>query len=81
MRLSDIMGRMGLSSWAEIALLMFFALFMGISIYVFAVRKRSRWERARYLPLDGGPPDDVPPEDGTDGTGELGSGGDEPPKD
>ncbi|GMV40839.1 MAG: hypothetical protein AMXMBFR64_25550 [Myxococcales bacterium] len=56
MRLSDIMSRMGLTTWAEVALVIFFGVFVGIAIYVFAVRKRSRWEKARYLPLEQDPP-------------------------
>lgn len=53
MRLSDIMSRAGLSGWAELALVIFFAVFVGIVIYVVA-RRRGAWERARHLPLDDG---------------------------
>ena len=70
MRLTDIMSAAGLTTWVEVALVIFLTVFVAIAVYVFAVRKRGRWERARYMPLE----DDVPQEprgesrteDGTD---------------
>lgn len=51
MRLSDIMSAAGLSSWAELGLVISFVTFVAIVVYVFA-RKRSTWDRARSLPLE-----------------------------
>jgi hypothetical protein len=51
--LSDILGQAGLSSWAEVALVLFFAAFVGIVMYV-VLRRRGAWERTRRLPLDDG---------------------------
>jgi cbb3-type cytochrome oxidase subunit 3 len=52
MRLSDIMSRMGLHTYAEVALVIFFVVFVGIAIYVFSRRRRKHWDRARYMPLE-----------------------------
>jgi hypothetical protein len=51
MRLSDIMAAAGLSSWAELGLIVSFATFVGIAAYVLLRRSKS-WERARHLPLE-----------------------------
>ena len=51
MRLSDIMSAAGLSSWAEVGLIISFITFLGIAAYV-GVRRAANWERARNLPLD-----------------------------
>jgi len=53
--LSDIMSQSGLSDWAEVALIVFFAAFVGIVLYLL-VRRRSSWEHTRRLPLDDGQP-------------------------
>jgi len=55
MRLSDIMSAAGLSSWAEVGLVISFVTFLAIVVFIFA-RKRSSWEHARSLPLE----DDAP---------------------
>ena len=55
MSLSDIVGNAGLTTYAEVALVIFFAIFVGIVAYVF-LRRRGAWERMRQLPLD----DDAP---------------------
>ena len=55
MSLSDVMGHAGLAGWAEVALVIFFAAFLGIVGYVL-LRRRGAWERARRLPLDDGVP-------------------------
>jgi len=60
MSLSDIMSKAGLHIWAEMALVIFFAVFVGILIYLF-VRKRKSWDHTRHLPLEDG--DSVAPED------------------
>lgn len=51
MRLSDIMGAMQLSGYAEVALLLFVAAFGAIVFQVFSARKAEAWEAARRLPL------------------------------
>jgi len=53
--LSDIMSQAGLSGWAEVALIVFFAAFVGIVLYLF-LRRRATWEHTRRLPLDDGEP-------------------------
>ena len=58
MKLSDVMSAMGLSGYAEIALVLFMAAFFAIACQVFARRNAGEWERASRLPLDSSP--DVP---------------------
>jgi cbb3-type cytochrome oxidase subunit 3 len=52
MKLSDIMSAAGLTSWAEIGLVISFVTFAAIVAYVFVVRSRASYEDARQLPLD-----------------------------
>jgi len=56
-KLSDVMAAAGLTSWAEVGLVISFLTFVAIVIYVFW-RKRSRWEHVRHLPLEGDAPGD-----------------------
>lgn len=56
MRLSDVMSAMQLSGWAEVALLIFFAAFVAITVHVLRRSNRERFEALRNMPLD----DDVP---------------------
>jgi hypothetical protein len=51
MRLSDIMSSAGLTSWAEVGLIISFITFVGIATYVL-VSRSANWDRARYMPLD-----------------------------
>jgi cbb3-type cytochrome oxidase subunit 3 len=51
MSLSDMMSAAGLSSWAEVGLIISFITFVGITAYVL-FRRRAAWDAARYLPLD-----------------------------
>ncbi len=51
MNLSDIMSAAGLTSWAEVGLIISLATFAGIVVWVF-LRKKSSWEHMRHLPLD-----------------------------
>jgi hypothetical protein len=51
MRLSDIMSAAGLSSWAELGLIISFVTFTGVALWVL-FRRSASWERARYLPLE-----------------------------
>ena len=53
MKLSDIMGAAGLTSWAEIGLVISVITFAAIVAYVFVVRSKASYEDARRLPLDG----------------------------
>ena len=57
MRLSDIMSDAELTAWPEVALVIFFSVFVGIVVYVFFFRKKESWEHQRHLPLDDGPGD------------------------
>jgi len=58
MSLSDIVGAADLTTWAEIALVIFFVIFVGIVYYVFS-RRRGAWEHERRLPLNDDGPGDV----------------------
>jgi cbb3-type cytochrome oxidase subunit 3 len=60
MKLSDIMGAAGLTSWAEIGLIISFVTFAAIVAYVFIVRSKDSYEEDRNLPFD----DDNPAADG-----------------
>jgi len=51
MRLSDIMSAAGLSSWAEIGLIISVITFTAVAAWVL-FRRSSSWDRARYLPLE-----------------------------
>jgi cbb3-type cytochrome oxidase subunit 3 len=59
-KLSDIMGAAGLTSWAEIGLIISFVTFAAIVAYVFIVRSKDSYEEDRNLPFD----DDNPAADG-----------------
>jgi cbb3-type cytochrome oxidase subunit 3 len=65
MKLSDVMSAMGLAGYAEIALLVFFAIFLGVVVHVYRREGRLQYERARFMPLE----DEVP----LDPRDELGS--------
>jgi hypothetical protein len=54
MKLSDVMSAMGLSAYAEVALLLFIGAFIGVSLELLLSGKRR--EALRYLPLDDGEP-------------------------
>lgn len=55
MRLTDIMSSLRLEAYAEIALVIFLAVFVAIVIWTFSKRQKAVFDRARYLPLqDGG---------------------------
>lgn len=51
MRLTDIMSGAGLTSWAELGLIVSFVTFAAIAVWVLS-RRKATWERARFLPLD-----------------------------
>ncbi|MCA9664608.1 MAG: cbb3-type cytochrome c oxidase subunit 3 [Myxococcales bacterium] len=56
MKLSDAVGHAGLSTYTEIALVIFFVAFVGIVAYTFARRNRDKYDQASHMPLD----DDTP---------------------
>ena len=51
MSLSDIVSNAGFAIYAQVALVIFFLVFVGIVIYLF-VRRKSSWEHLRHLPLE-----------------------------
>jgi cbb3-type cytochrome oxidase subunit 3 len=51
MKLSDIMSAAGLTSWAEIGLVISLITFAAIVVYVFIVRSKASYEEERNLPL------------------------------
>ena len=52
MELSDIMGAANLSSYAEVALVIFLAVFVFIVARTWAPSRRQEFEAASRLPLD-----------------------------
>lgn len=52
MKLSDVMSASGLSGFAEMGLVIFVVVFIGIVFYTFSRRNRDRFQRARKIPLD-----------------------------
>ena len=58
MSLRDIVSNAGATLYAEIALVIFFLVFVGVVIYV-ALRRKGAWEHERHLPLDHDEPADA----------------------
>ncbi len=54
MKLSDIMSHMGLASYAEVALAIFLAVFIGAAIWAYLPSNRHRFSLAMTLPLEDG---------------------------
>ena len=52
MGLSDIMSAMHLSTYPEVALLLFLGAFAAITVHVFHSKNAPDWELARHLPLE-----------------------------
>ncbi len=52
MKLSDIMGAMELHAYAEIAMVLFMAMFVMVVLYVLKRGNATRFEQARFMPLD-----------------------------
>ena len=52
MRLSDIMGHAGLSTYAEVALVIFLIAFLLITLSVFAPSRKREFDEASRMPLD-----------------------------
>lgn len=58
MKLSDVMSSMGLASYAEIALVIFFTIFVGVVFHVYRRDMQPEFERASRMPLDDQNPQD-----------------------
>lgn len=54
MKLSDIMSNSGLSMYAEVALVLFLAVFIAITIRTFLPSRQRALDEAARLPLDDG---------------------------
>ena len=54
MKLSDVMSAAGLHAWAEIGLVVSFATFVALIVYLFVIRRGPTFERESNLPLDDG---------------------------
>lgn len=52
MSLTDIMSNAGLSSYAVVALVLFFGVFIAITGWVFWPSHKTWWRHAASLPLD-----------------------------
>ena len=63
MKLSDIMGNAGLSMYAQVALLLFLAVFIAVIIRTWAPSRRLELEEAAMLPLN----DELPAVRGREG--------------
>ena len=54
MKLSDVMSAMQLAQYAEVALVIFFGVFVLVVLHVMRRGLRQHWERAARLPLEEG---------------------------
>ncbi|MCC6899674.1 MAG: CcoQ/FixQ family Cbb3-type cytochrome c oxidase assembly chaperone [Polyangiaceae bacterium] len=52
MKLSDVMSAMGLAAYAEVSLVIFFAVFVAVVFHVYRRDLRAHWEQASRMPLD-----------------------------
>ena len=52
MDLTSVMSHAGLAGYAEIALILFFAVFLGIAVWVFAPSRRKEMNETGRLPLE-----------------------------
>ena len=59
MKLSDIMSAAGLSTYAEIALVLFMLAFLAVVVSLFLPGKQRTYERMRHLPITPDSPDTV----------------------
>lgn len=55
---TDVMSGSGLAVYAELAMILFAAAFLAITIWIWLPRNRSMWDSASRMPLD----DDQPQE-------------------
>ncbi|MBP6774862.1 MAG: cbb3-type cytochrome c oxidase subunit 3 [Gemmatimonadaceae bacterium] len=63
MKLSDIMGNAGLSMYAQVALVIFLAVFIAVTIRTWAPSRRRQMQEDAMLPLN----DDMPAVRGREG--------------
>ena len=54
MRLSEIMGKLSLASWPQLALIIFFVVFVAVVARVYSKRRKKEYEDASMLPLHDG---------------------------
>ncbi|HET9300598.1 MAG TPA: hypothetical protein VFO11_11695 [Candidatus Polarisedimenticolaceae bacterium] len=52
MSLGELVSALRLHLWAEIALVLFFTLFLGVLVYALGRKRAALFDRARHLPLD-----------------------------
>ena len=52
MRLSEIMSHAGLAFYAEVALVLFFIVFVAIALRVLAPSRKAEYDAAARMPLD-----------------------------
>lgn len=52
MKLSEIMSNMGLTSYAEVGLLIFLGVFVAVVFRVYSKKYQPEYEAARFMPLD-----------------------------
>ena len=57
--LGDFIGNADISTFPQIALVIFFLVFAGIVLYV-VFRRKGYWDHARRLPLEDDAPEDLP---------------------
>ena len=62
MRLSDIVARAGLAGYAEIALILFFLVFVVVMVRTWRPSRREELEAQRMLPFE--PDSPAPPREG-----------------
>lgn len=60
MRMSDIMSHAGLAWYAEVALVLFFGVFVGVVVWTFLPSRRRTLDAQARLPLE---PDEPPAEE------------------
>jgi cbb3-type cytochrome oxidase subunit 3 len=53
--LTEIMSHAGLEGYAEVGLVLFLLLFLGILVYTFRRRNQATFDRASRMPLDDAP--------------------------
>ena len=64
MRLSELMSHAGLAGYAEVALVIFFGVFLAVVARVLAPGRKAGYDRAARMPLDDETP--VTPRHGAD---------------
>ena len=52
MKLSDIMGNAGLSFYAQVALVIFFGVFIAVTLYTWKPSRRAELDDAAMIPLN-----------------------------